>query len=54
MKKPQKPQITVERVEEIIKDSKLYQGFRCNDYMIRLGLLKRLATAIVAEIKEGE
>lgn len=32
---------------EIIRESKLYQGFQCNDYVIRVGLANQLAQAIL-------
>lgn len=33
-------------IEEIIEESKLYQGFQCADFVIRAGLKKRLSKAM--------
>ena len=47
-------QETVERLAEIIDDSKLYQGFQCDDYMIRVGLKMQLAQAIWDSLELSE
>lgn len=43
---PRRESLGVKEIENIIADSKLYQGFQCDNYLIRLGLKKRLAKAI--------
>jgi len=42
------------KIEGVIDDSKLYQGFQCDDYTIRIGLKKNLAQALLDYLKEGK
>ena len=41
---------TEDEIENIIEDNKLYQGFQCEDYIIRVGLKKQLARSLVGHI----
>lgn len=41
-------------LEKIIENSKLYQGFQCKNWTIRLGLKKQLAQAIITELTKKD